>query len=99
MRAMSVGIALAMTLLVGSCAPLSTTSKPAPEDRLTPGVTTVDRAIVLLGQPTRVSAEPGGSQTLYWQRARATRGRSAGPTAIVFDAHDVMVRFTGYHGP
>jgi outer membrane protein assembly factor BamE (lipoprotein component of BamABCDE complex) len=64
--------------------------------RLTPGVSTKQDAIALLGQPTALSTSPDGSQILQWQYAYGTAIGVGGAAhaAIAFAPDGKMIRVT-----
>lgn len=64
--------------------------------RLTPGVSTAQDAIALLGQPTGVSTNSDGSEIFQWQYAYGTAIGVGGAAhaAILFASDGKMIRVT-----
>ncbi|MES2958996.1 MAG: hypothetical protein V4792_12455 [Pseudomonadota bacterium] len=64
--------------------------------QLTPGVTTRDDAIALMGRPTLESAAPGGGVLMQWveKQQPPPAGAKAAQVAALFDSRGRMVRLT-----
>lgn len=64
-------------------------------DLLVPGVSTIQDATTLLGEPSAESTYPDGSRLLQWQYVQGTPvGGSGEHVAILFDVGGLMVRVT-----
>jgi hypothetical protein len=63
--------------------------------QLTPGATTRDDAIALMGRPTAETAAPGGHVLLLWRDSEpVVAGAKAAQVAVLFDSRGRMVRIT-----
>ena len=81
--------------LLGACASQGNKFDPAKVDQLTPGLSTISDATILLGKPTSVSTAANGSKLLQWQFVQAVLLAGQGAhVAILFDQSEKMVRVT-----
>lgn len=64
--------------------------------QLTPGVTTRDEAIALMGRPTLESGAPGGGVLMHWidNQQGQPAGAKAAHITVLFDSRARKVRIT-----
>lgn len=81
--------------IMTACTTIGNKFDPAFVDQLTPGTSTTDDAIRLLGKPSAVSTGANGSRLLQWQYVQGTPiGGSGAHVAVLFDQDGKMVRVT-----
>lgn len=79
--------ALALSLLLSACVSVGKDFDPSLVTRLTPGISTLDDAVRLLGKPTGITQHPDGSQSASWVYTSHGLGTSVVKTlAVHFDS-------------
>jgi outer membrane protein assembly factor BamE (lipoprotein component of BamABCDE complex) len=63
--------------------------------QLTPGATTRDDAIAMMGRPSAETAAPGGHVLMQWRESQPdVAGAKAVQVSVLFDSRGRMVRIT-----
>lgn len=84
---------LASATALAGCATQGTPFNASAVSNLQPGVTTLDEAIRLLGQPHAVTSQANGTRTAMWMYAESTLGTGKTDQVLVdFDSRGLMLR-------
>ena len=95
MNTLSASTIALLTACLVACTTIGSQFDISKADQLTPGVSTVNDAIKLLGPVHAESAMQNNSKLLQWQYVQGTLlGGSSSHIAILFDASGKMVQIT-----